>query len=344
MKNKNNKKQKRSFLAILLCFALLITGLFAFLTAHDSKINRFNLGDINVVVREPDWVDDNNVSHSGWYSNTADVNGNYPVLHDSNSNGIPDFAELIVPGQAIDKAPYAENTGTLDSWTYLMIGIPTALENNNGLVVINEQQRQQQITVRAFSVQEQYVENNENLQTVWTQFVNNNPAVYGTGVFENINGVNTVPAARSELFGISDINTVNFTFIPYSNEFNYFPCSDGYNYYVYGYNTKLAAGASTSRIFTSVYLKDNVVVENLSHGTATLSVTITQNNENTVRTFLINSGTVLTPSSFIDALVTYGYARSSIDSVGYSETPESVDTWVSNTVTGETYYCTATIL
>lgn len=470
MKNKLTKKQKRSFVAIFLCLALLITGLFAFLTAHDSKINRFTLGDMKVVVREPDWTDDNDVPHNGWYSNTPDSNGNYPVLHDDNGNGIPDFAEDILPGQPIDKAPYAENTGSLDSWTFMMVGIPASLTDTNGKIPLGSSlsDRTKQITVRAFSTQTGYIEGTETPAAVWNQFTLNND-IYGqkdvsfitsvlssaeniTAYYNNRNNVvnkyyltraefesdindmialnpqaavayysdtnantmatdindavmvqmtnystgiqpfgasvnivkgvlygsdfyaqlqtaidsnavtsivqggsetNTIPenvietvegtTNKAELFDINDINTDNFTLIPYSATEDCFVCVDGYNYYVYAYNTLLPAGESTERLFTNVSLSDDVIITSNNHSTSTVSIDITQGQDVTTVALLVNEGSLLNETTVTDLLVTNGYNRNDIESVSYAGTPASATTWVASTAAGETYYCTAVI-
>lgn len=503
MKKSYNKKQRRSFIAILLCFALLITGLFAFLSAHDAKINRFTLGEVKVVVREPDWTDENNVEHNGWYSNEADANGNYPVLHDENGNGVPDFAENIVPGQTIDKAPYAENTGSLDSWTYLMVGVPTTRRENGYKLTTSE--RTQQITVRAFSTQTGYVEGQEDAQAVWAQFRQNNE-VYGNidndtyasinpevgditsfalilggnsddagyieffktreafedkydelvqantgntavesklvqGTFGNdnpvevstldeanvfafavsegatgsVNGVpgganysayyddqftstmtqfqqfmsiisamgaqegldvsmvyktsggqtletspenlfiitNSFPEGRLELFVLNDLDTTDFTLIPYDSEgHDYFPCVDGYNYYVYAYNSILPAEDDlstvdtvedrTPNLFTSVTLNPEIhMARNHSNSFVSVDITIGDNTETVV--FEVNDASELNALTVTNLLVTRGYDRSKIQSVSYLGTPEDATTWVSRTAGGETYRCAATI-
>lgn len=162
--NKNKNKSRKGYIALLLCFILIITGIFAFLTAHDARINRFQMGDMNVKVLEPDWYDED---------------GN--VLDDSDDNGIPDFAEKLAPGQTVTKAPSALNTGSLEQWTFLMVGIPTASIDQNDNIGIGSslEQRTKQITVRAFATQTEYLEDEEETPAkVWKAFTEDND-IYG---------------------------------------------------------------------------------------------------------------------------------------------------------------------
>ena len=87
-------KRRNSIVAIMLVAALAITGALAFLTAKDSAENKFTVGNVDIELTEPSWVE-------------AD-------------------GENIVPGQVIAKDPTITNTGKNDAYVYMMVEIPKA--------------------------------------------------------------------------------------------------------------------------------------------------------------------------------------------------------------------------
>lgn len=138
MSTSNIKKSKRqSLLALLLIVALTITGVFAFLTATtDTKENKFTVGNIKIDIDEGPWD----------YSLTVDTpneNGETDGIPDgdTNTNGIPDYAENIVSGMIMEKAPRIINTGSNEAWVYFLVQIPVAdvvIAADNGSVEKNE--------------------------------------------------------------------------------------------------------------------------------------------------------------------------------------------------------------
>ena len=262
------RKQKvKRGISLLLIAALLITGALAFLTATDSKTNVFTIGNVDINLYEDDWYDHD----SG------------DILDDENNNGVPDFAEDIVPGQEIDKAPYVENTGSNEAWVYMTVSVPTAdradLENPGTLnKVINENVSGVQIQVNAYAIQDKY-DGKTTAREVWDAYVGTSgepAAIDYTGMF----GEATIPTNdRVELFEIIGLDvdrtepsatpgepavTVDGNWVLLDTYYG----ADGNNYYVYALKEKLAAedDASTvdtvedktSELFTSVKLSDRV--------------------------------------------------------------------------------------
>ena len=235
------KKSVKPILSLVLVFALVFTGIFAYLTAKDSATNTFTVGNVDILLYEDDWYD---------HDSYADT-GTKTILNDENENDIPDFAENIVPGQKIAKAPYVENTGRNEAWVYLVVSVPTATESqvlsdNTGSYGINTTQN---INVTAYAIQDGYGEQST-LETVWETFGADLDGVYEAAedttdriqLFSMINS--------SDEIGINDGWTqidMNGT-----DDGMVYESADGNNYYVYGYSTKLAAGASTGKLFDKV--------------------------------------------------------------------------------------------
>lgn len=105
----NKKNRKNAIMAGSLAGVLALTGAFAYLTDNDSKTNTFTVGDVKLQLIEDTWYDED---------------GN--VKNDTNDNGIPDFAENVVPTQIITKDPQIKNTGKNDSFVYLEVEVPKA--------------------------------------------------------------------------------------------------------------------------------------------------------------------------------------------------------------------------
>lgn len=105
----NAKKNKKNVVALFVIFAVLIAGAFAFLTATDSKINRFEIGTADVQVLEPSWSE-------------ADENG----------NDVPDAAENIGSLDKLTKDPQVQNTGSINQWLYASVQIPKSTAPHYG--------------------------------------------------------------------------------------------------------------------------------------------------------------------------------------------------------------------
>ena len=87
-------KKRNSFIALMLVAALAITGALAYLTAKESATNKFTVGNVDIDLAEPSWVEGN--------------------------------GENVVPGQVIAKDPTITNTGKNDAFVYLMVSVPKA--------------------------------------------------------------------------------------------------------------------------------------------------------------------------------------------------------------------------
>ena len=99
---KQNKKLITILAIISVIFVVAIGGILAFLTDTDSKTNTFTIGSIDIDLVESAW------------DNAADTN----------NNGVPDFAEGIVPGQTINKDPKIQNIGANDAYVYAKVYVP----------------------------------------------------------------------------------------------------------------------------------------------------------------------------------------------------------------------------
>lgn len=92
--NKSSKSKKRfkSIVSLLLVTAILITGALAYLTATDSKTNTFTVGNVSLILQEPEWDEKN--------------------------------GENITPGETVAKDPEIVNNGTVDAYVYLSVSVP----------------------------------------------------------------------------------------------------------------------------------------------------------------------------------------------------------------------------
>ena len=93
----------------ILCTASIIgvvgiSGIFAYFTDTDTATNKFSIGKVDIDLVEETWDD----------------------AEDEDSDGIPDFAENIVPGATIEKDPKVENIGKNDAYIYLKVTVPGA--------------------------------------------------------------------------------------------------------------------------------------------------------------------------------------------------------------------------
>lgn len=137
MKNeqKISKKEKTKRVAALgLTVALIITGIFAFLTATDYKENTFKLGKVDVQLYEAFDANQDGIiklSNDDVFSKEDYEYKNASEEYIQTSNGevytsdVPSIrTEKIIPSQIIEKAPWAVNTGDNDAYIYMRVGIP----------------------------------------------------------------------------------------------------------------------------------------------------------------------------------------------------------------------------
>lgn len=95
------KKSKVIAAASVLLLVFIVGGLIAFFTDTDTKTNTFTVGDVEISLDEPSWVDT-----------------------DADDDGVPDDAEGLMPGDSVAKDPTITNTGANDAYVYAKVEIP----------------------------------------------------------------------------------------------------------------------------------------------------------------------------------------------------------------------------
>lgn len=100
---KNNKTKTIGIVSIIALVAiLLISGIFAYLTDADTASNKFTIGKVDIDLIESKW------------DNATDTDG----------DGVPDFAENVVPNQTIEKDPKIKNEGENPAYVYIKVTVP----------------------------------------------------------------------------------------------------------------------------------------------------------------------------------------------------------------------------
>lgn len=99
-KNVQNRKKINIGISVLL-IAVMITGIFAFLTAQDSKTNVFTTGKIDIELMET-------VDGTTYDSSTEEVNA----------------FENILPTNEVEKKPWVVNTGDNEAYIFMEIAVP----------------------------------------------------------------------------------------------------------------------------------------------------------------------------------------------------------------------------
>ena len=97
-----NKRKLSVVVALLMCMILAFGSTFAYLTDTTSKINTVTIGKVDIDVVEDLWSQ----------------------LPDTNSDGIPDIAEAVIPNQTVTKDPSIKNTGNNEAYVYLSVEVP----------------------------------------------------------------------------------------------------------------------------------------------------------------------------------------------------------------------------
>lgn len=219
-----NSKKKNTVISLFLICALLITGIFAFLTATDSKTNRFTVGNVDIdLVEEFDTNQDGDIDPDETYRNEQ-----------------PPVVENIIPGQVITKEPWVENTGNNDAWIYLVVSVPTATPSE---VASNSMHGEDiEVVVKAFAIQDNY-KSHSDLDEIWEAYG------YDFGGVQPDTG-----STRVELFNIlhsngnklvDGFNTTDWTLL------DNFCGDDNNNYYVLGLNSMLPADSDTTSVATT---------------------------------------------------------------------------------------------
>ena len=95
------KKNKIIVAAAIMFAVFIVGGAVAFFTDTDTKTNTFTVGDVEISLTEENW------------STT-----------DADSDGVPDAAEGLMPGDSVAKDPKITNTGSNDAYVFAKVEIP----------------------------------------------------------------------------------------------------------------------------------------------------------------------------------------------------------------------------
>ena len=117
---KIKKTKKSAIVAICMAAILGITGAFAFLTDYDDATNKFQFLDDN-----GEQTIDIDLVEPGWDEALTDADGDGIPDGDLDQDGIPDFAENVIYGIPVDKAPHVKNLGENDVYTFVTVLVPT---------------------------------------------------------------------------------------------------------------------------------------------------------------------------------------------------------------------------
>lgn len=104
MKKINMTGKKAAVAAMAICAVMAVGGAVAYFTDVDAAKNKIEIGSVHIELDEPSW----------------------DSTPDTDSDGIPDTADKIVPGQTIPKDPRITNTGKNDAYVYLTVSVPKA--------------------------------------------------------------------------------------------------------------------------------------------------------------------------------------------------------------------------
>lgn len=213
---KMKKTKKSAIIAGCLAGVLAITGAFAFLTDYDSAENRFSFLDsdgeqtIDIELVEPGWDEAVEKDAQGEFVETEG---------DKNANGIPDFAENVIYGTPVDKAPHVENLGENDVYTFVTVLVPTKeviTSDANGNW--NEKASKELYTLHELNADKKWTEIGKNAVGEWAVVGNNasdgKAIVSEDGKFTAhvfaYNGILESGAKTSDLFTqVEMINLVN---------------------------------------------------------------------------------------------------------------------------------------
>ena len=251
-----NKKNRQRILSILLVFALVITGLFAFLSATDTKTNVFTIGNIKAQLWE-----DFDVDKDG---NITDGTNDTPDNVFGPETQTPPTVQNILPGDTILKQPYVKNTGSNEEWVYMIVQVPLEDKDDliagaNGAIGLTNGATdpvEERVIVTAYAVQDNY--NGETtLAGIWGELTATGGPLDASTYF----GTASNDSDLVQIFTINGTDTTTWTplAIGSGTAGAPFKSANGYNYYAYGYNTKLPAKAAnestypqTSELFQSV--------------------------------------------------------------------------------------------
>ncbi|MBR2743680.1 MAG: SipW-dependent-type signal peptide-containing protein [Clostridia bacterium] len=115
---KMGKKAKAVIAGLSVVAVVGVSGIIAYLTDTDTASNKFTVGQVKIDLQEDSW--DN--------------------ATDTDSDGVPDFAENLVPNKTVAKDPKVKNVGKNNAYVYLKVKVPVATvitANANGTLKNN---------------------------------------------------------------------------------------------------------------------------------------------------------------------------------------------------------------
>jgi len=101
------KKNKTFLAAIVLLLLFVVGGAVAYFTDTDSETNTFTIGNVDIDLVEANWD-----------------------TTDQDSNGIPDAAQDLMPGQTVAKDPVIKNLSTSNpAYVFAKVEVPCTAES-----------------------------------------------------------------------------------------------------------------------------------------------------------------------------------------------------------------------
>ncbi|MBR3490411.1 MAG: SipW-dependent-type signal peptide-containing protein [Bacilli bacterium] len=97
------KKKKTVLAAVILLLMFVVGGAIAYFTDTDTKTNTFTIGSVDITLTETGW----------------------DALTDTDSDGIPDAAEDMMPGESVTKDPLVNNISTKNpAYVFVKVEVP----------------------------------------------------------------------------------------------------------------------------------------------------------------------------------------------------------------------------
>ena len=104
------KKKKTIIAAVILLLVITVGGAIAYFTDTEEKTNTFTIGNVDISLSEPNWVETDTTP----------------------ANGIPDAAENLMPGQTVLKNPIISNESTKNpAYVFAKIVVPCTTETTS---------------------------------------------------------------------------------------------------------------------------------------------------------------------------------------------------------------------
>lgn len=117
---KMKRTKKSAIVAGALAAVIAVSGAFAFLTDYDDATNKFQFLD-----DDGEQTIDIDLVEPGWDEALEDADQDGIPDGDADQDGIPDFAENVIYGTPVDKAPHVDNLGENDVYTFVTVLVPT---------------------------------------------------------------------------------------------------------------------------------------------------------------------------------------------------------------------------